>query len=37
MSGALARAVKQRNVLANIARVLAAGRAARVPVLYATI
>lgn len=37
VSGALARAVKQRNVLANIARVLAAGRAARVPVLYATI
>ena len=37
VSGALARAVKQRDVLANIARVLSASRAAAVPVLYATI
>ncbi len=37
VSGALARAVRQRGMLGNIARVLAAARAARVPVLYATI
>jgi nicotinamidase-related amidase len=37
ISGALARAVRERGVLGSIARVLAAARAARVPVLYATI
>jgi nicotinamidase-related amidase len=37
ISGALARAVRERGVLGSIARVLTAARAARVPVLYATI
>jgi nicotinamidase-related amidase len=35
IGGALASAVRERDVLANIARVLQAARAARVPVLYA--
>ncbi len=37
MSGALARAVASRGVLPRMKRVLRAARAARVPVLYATI
>jgi nicotinamidase-related amidase len=35
IGGALAAAVRERNVLAHIAEILAAARAARVPVLYA--
>jgi nicotinamidase-related amidase len=37
VSGALARAVRQRGVLDNVGQILAAARTAGVPVLYATI